>query len=75
MQIKYIAIADHQQKKMTKFIEMLVKQATSAEELKEKIETRFSIAFKQLTLNLTVEEVKNGDELDFIVTVNGKPIK
>ena len=76
MKINYSAIALHQQKKMTQLIESLAQNITSADELKQKIDERFAIVFRKLTLTVTVEEVtKNENDVDFIVSVSGKPIK
>ena len=72
MNIQYTAIADHVAKKMDQIINSFAEQAETAEELRSKIEERFSFIFSKLTLTIRVEGDK---ETGFEVFIDGKPIK
>ena len=74
MKINYIAIAKHQQKRMTDMINFIVDGVTNKESLQSKIEEKFAIVFPKLTITVTVEEIKNGDNVEYVVNVAGKPI-
>ena len=74
MKINYTAIAKHQQKRMTDMINFIVDGVTNKESLQSKIEERFAIVFPKLTITVTVEEIKNGDNVEYVVNVAGKPI-
>ena len=74
MKINYTAIAKHQQKRMTDMINFIVDGVTNKESLQSKIEEKFAIVFPKLTLTVTVEEIKNGDNVEYVVNVAGKPI-
>lgn len=74
MKINYTAIAKHQQKRMTDMINFIVDGVTNKESLQSKIEEKFAIVFPKLTITVTVEEIKNGDNVEYVVNVAGKPI-
>lgn len=72
MKIQYTAIADHVAKKMDQIIKSFAGKAETAEDLRSKIEERFSLIFSKLTLTIRVEGDK---ETGFEVFIDGKPIK